>query len=464
MVIVEGDAGRGSGFITKMDSKTYVVTNAHVVRGNTKVTFKTISNQPLTTSPLEIAESADLVRAEVSESSDALDILNKLEDAIKIGEAVVVMGNSEGEGVVRELEGRVVGIGPDRVEVDAPFVPGNSGSPILLKASGAVIGVATYLLIPRTLQEQDKGNAGTPKAPVVTSLNEVRRFGFRLDVVDKWLTPEPDRLVREGLKLADIELATEAIMGAAQDVILNPGARTAESYMPRARMQASPALSSLGMAINEFSNTYKTAATRLEKIAAANVLFQKLRDAAAADVKGFKPEHFSGCNGGFFQKNLDKRKRIYQQMEEIKAEFNLFVSRPAVAPAPAAAPATPAPAPAPAPAAGDYTIIPGRGPFMLRTSKVNRGGNEAVVAEVVSFEIFATGRENYCWVVQLDGQVLNRYKLTNGRLAVPTPRAGDYKVFVAKKSADGRTLTISSTVVTFTATGNPNSINIRALY
>ncbi|MBL9179616.1 MAG: trypsin-like peptidase domain-containing protein [Verrucomicrobiaceae bacterium] len=443
-----------------MDGKTYVVTNAHVVRGNTKVTFKTMSNQPLTTGPLEIAESADLVRADVSEAPDALDILKNIEDATKIGEAVVVMGNSEGEGVVRELEGRVVGIGPDRVEVDAPFVPGNSGSPILLKASGEVIGVATYLLIPRALQEQGKGDAGAAKAPLVTSLNEVRRFGFRLDVVDKWLAPEPDRLVREGLKLADIELATEVIMAAAQDVVLNPGARTSESYMPRARMQASPALSSLGVAINDFSSSYKNSATRLEKIAAANVLFQKLRDAAAADVKGFKPEHFSGCNGGFFRKNLDKRKRIYQQMEEIKAEFNLFVSRPVAAPVPAAAPAMPAPAPA----AGDYTIIPGQGPFMLRSSKVNSGGNEAVVSEVVRFEIFATGRENYCWVVQLDGKVINRYKLTSGRLAVPTPRAGDYKVFVAKKSADGRTLTISSTVVTFTATGNPNSINIRSLY
>ncbi len=458
MVIVEGDAGRGSGFITKMNGKTYVVTNAHVVRGNTKVTFKTMSNQPLTTGPLEIAESADLVRADVPEAPDALDILKNIEDVTKIGEAVVVMGNSEGEGVVRELEGRVMGIGPDRVEVDAPFVPGNSGSPILLKASGAVIGVATYLLIPRALQEQDKGNAGTGKAPVVTSLNEVRRFGFRLDVVDKWLTPEPDRLVREGLKLADIELATEVIMAAAQDVVLNPGARTAESYMPRTRMQTSPALSSLGTAINEFSNTYRNAATRLEKIAAANVLFQKLRDAAAADVKSYKPEHFSGCNSGFFQKNLDKRKHIYQQMEEIKAEFNLLVSKP-IAPARTVAPAAAAPAPAPAP--GEYTVVPGNGPFLLSSSKINSGGDEAVVAEVFRFDVFATGRENYCWVVQLDGQVINRYKFTSGKLTVPTPRAGDYKVFVARKSADGRTLTISSTVLTFKATGNPNSINIR---
>ena len=40
MVIVEGDQGRGSGFVVAMDGKTYVVTNAHVVRGNKNLSLE----------------------------------------------------------------------------------------------------------------------------------------------------------------------------------------------------------------------------------------------------------------------------------------------------------------------------------------------------------------------------------------------------------------------------------------
>ncbi|MBR1921277.1 MAG: hypothetical protein IJ829_04650 [Kiritimatiellae bacterium] len=42
-----------------------------------------------------------------------------------------------------DLFGKVCGVGPENVEVDAPFVQGNSGSAVL-NAKGEVIGVATF--------------------------------------------------------------------------------------------------------------------------------------------------------------------------------------------------------------------------------------------------------------------------------------------------------------------------------
>ena len=158
--------------------------------------FKNLRNGELVTGPLEIADQVDAVRAVVVTGADSMLELETQIARLNIGDEVVVVGNSEGAGVIREIPGRVIGIGPDRIEVDAQFVSGNSGSPILLKSTGRVIGIATFMQIPR-------GGAGT-NSPL--SLNEVRRFGYRLDTVAKWITPvTKDRLFFEGLKLTEMD-------------------------------------------------------------------------------------------------------------------------------------------------------------------------------------------------------------------------------------------------------------------
>src|SRR5215218_8945683 len=63
VVVVEGDEGRGSGFLVFMGTQVYVVTNAHVVSGSRKIAFRTLSNRALAIGPLEVADDADLVRA-----------------------------------------------------------------------------------------------------------------------------------------------------------------------------------------------------------------------------------------------------------------------------------------------------------------------------------------------------------------------------------------------------------------
>ncbi len=180
MVIVEGDEGRGSAFVVRMEGKTYLVTNSHIVRGNANLKFKTLNNLDLATGALEIADKIDAVRCELSGAVQGLEIMPGIEQKVRIGDEIVVAGNAEGAGVVREIPGKIVGIGPDRIEVDAGFVPGNSGSPILLKSNGEVIGVATYLKIPWQTRTGVKS---------ATSLNEVRRFGYRLDTVTRWISP-----------------------------------------------------------------------------------------------------------------------------------------------------------------------------------------------------------------------------------------------------------------------------------
>ncbi len=285
MVIVEGDEGRGSGFVVRMDGKTFLVTNSHVVRGNRNVKFKNLRNATLPTGALQIADQVDAVRAEVTGVLSPLELETQIEQ-VKIGDEVIVAGNSEGEGVIREIPGKVVGIGPDRIEVDAEFVPGNSGSPILLKSTGKVIGVATYLKVPRG------GRTGT-KSPF--SLNEVRRFGYRLDTVTKWITPSTrDRLLLEGIKLAEMEDLMSSIAGVVGSNAAFVTKWGASSFVKKDQARQYPAFAALSLAIDDFVKQQTAAKGDDEKAKNTTAFFASLKNLVSDDVRGLKENQFSG--------------------------------------------------------------------------------------------------------------------------------------------------------------------------
>ena len=79
-----------------------------------------------------------------------------------------------------------MGIGPDRIEVSAEFIPGNSGSPIIHAATGKVLGIATYLTRRYEAFTNADGKAGATPAKDSPGAMVVRRFGFRLDSVKQW--------------------------------------------------------------------------------------------------------------------------------------------------------------------------------------------------------------------------------------------------------------------------------------
>ena len=116
---------------------------------------------------------------------------------MRIDDAVVVLGNSGGAGVVTKIAGKIVGIGPDRIEVSAEFIPGNSGSPIIHVKTGQVIGIATYL----TKRYDEFSN--NKKGPVV-----VRRFGYRIDNVAAWERVDWNSFRAEAAQMRQISTLT----------------------------------------------------------------------------------------------------------------------------------------------------------------------------------------------------------------------------------------------------------------
>ena len=170
LFIVKCGNGQGSGFTCKMDDGIWLITNEHVTRPGGFFCAYTHDGRKVSMakrSHIEVATNRDLVRIPINnEFSSSLEIDS---EPLSIGDWLCTFGNSDGSGVLTSLEGKILGLGYDKVEVSIPFVQGNSGGAIL-NSSGKVVGVVTY-----AMRENEPNNW----VKTGTRFNEVRRFGVR---------------------------------------------------------------------------------------------------------------------------------------------------------------------------------------------------------------------------------------------------------------------------------------------
>lgn len=172
VVVITGDMGSGTGFIVEMDGATWLMTNEHVVSGQGRIKASTLSGKRIIpTDRVDIAINRDLIRYKIEGGYKALKWRSS---ELAMNEPVWVFGNSDGSGVVTSISGYIIGLGPDKIEVSARFVSGNSGSPVVDK-NGDVVGVATFA--------ESKRNY-TDWAKVGTRFNEVRRFAETIGGVE----------------------------------------------------------------------------------------------------------------------------------------------------------------------------------------------------------------------------------------------------------------------------------------
>ncbi|OYV05807.1 MAG: hypothetical protein CFE26_09655 [Verrucomicrobiales bacterium VVV1] len=184
IVLIEGDEGVATGFISNVNNMECVVTNLHVLGNNQKFTIKTLDGKPVTVTSQGIsgavgADIALLRLATPTGKAPSLALAESVLKSAKIGDNVAVVGNRLGGGVATQKVGKILGVGPARIEVDATFESGNSGSPIYDLISKQVVGVAAYT------EAVPVGDASTATTPVMPKL-ETRWFGYRLDTVEKW--------------------------------------------------------------------------------------------------------------------------------------------------------------------------------------------------------------------------------------------------------------------------------------
>lgn len=216
LVFVTGTEGAGSGFVAAMGNGDFLVTNAHVVAGIPDAAFKKLDGSTLQGGSPSMAVGEDIFCMALPAGGTPLPIMRGVDSNAAIGDDVAVLGNAEGQGVINTIIGRIVGIGPNLVEVDAPFVPGNSGSPIIHLKTGKVIGVATYYVT----NEYDVTTERKLIRPVI------RRFGYRLDGVNQWQSVNWGAFWRQRDQMESIEKLTADLFDFFVDLDDNKGAVT----------------------------------------------------------------------------------------------------------------------------------------------------------------------------------------------------------------------------------------------
>jgi hypothetical protein len=221
LVFVTGSAGAGSGFILKIGSGgNFLITNVHVAAGIRDAAFKNLDGQVVQTGVPSMAVGEDIFCMSTPAGTTPFEMMQDVGTNAAVGDDVVVLGNAEGGGVINTIMGKIVGIGPNLVEVDAPFVPGNSGSPIVHVKSGKVIGVATYLVT----QQYDLTTDQKLPQPVV------RRFGYRIDAVKNWQPVNWRAFCAQAEQMESVEALTSDLSGFITDLADNKGKVLVDKY------------------------------------------------------------------------------------------------------------------------------------------------------------------------------------------------------------------------------------------
>jgi hypothetical protein len=208
LVLLEGDNGSGTAFICKVRDIPFLVTNIHMLgcadaadsygNGLDRIRAKTLDGQTLNLLSIYGAEDHDLCIMRFAEEADYTDIALEFEantgNAVQVGDPVVIPGNSKGGGTMVWTEGNVVGVGPTKIEHDAPVYEGNSGSPIIHIPSGKVIGVLSYaeqVPIESYFDETSFKNKGS------AIKSKVRYYGYRLDSATNWYAIDLPRFCKQ---------------------------------------------------------------------------------------------------------------------------------------------------------------------------------------------------------------------------------------------------------------------------
>ncbi|MDP9261671.1 MAG: trypsin-like peptidase domain-containing protein [Actinomycetota bacterium] len=230
----------GSGFV--IDKAGHIVTNYHVVRGAQRVQVSFSNNERLAAQVVGRDPATDVAVLQVKAQSRALtplDLGNS--DAVRVGDAVVAIGNPLGEdrsitsGIVSALQRRIFapnGAPIDNViQTDAALNHGNSGGP-LLNTRGRVIGVNSQI----QTADGSGGNIGIGFAIPVNTVKNVAAQLIAKGVVEhpfvglsaRAITPHVAALfrlpVKSGLLVGKVckssGAADAGVRGARQEVTL----------------------------------------------------------------------------------------------------------------------------------------------------------------------------------------------------------------------------------------------------
>ncbi len=243
VVLIDTPTARGSGFFAAPDT---VVTNAHVVEGNSSVTLKLADGGSLPARVVRSEPSVDLaiVRPITPRPGQTTLQLGSIatarpgQEVIAIGSPLGLLQNTVTRGIVSGI--RNAG-GVMLIQTDAAVNRGNSGGP-LLDRYGRVIGITTLKMVP----------AGAESLAFAVAVDHVRPLleGKPLDRAAQPSSTEQGNPLASAFGPAQSQTEVMREQGAAQyERIMQAAAKRADSlddYWQRFRAACRPAVAPNG--------------------------------------------------------------------------------------------------------------------------------------------------------------------------------------------------------------------------
>ncbi|MBV6500600.1 MAG: hypothetical protein CJBNEKGG_03082 [Prosthecobacter sp.] len=325
VILISGDNSSGSGFIVNTGGKTYLYTAAHVLTGMDKPTFKTpegIDVKIPSMNSLEISDDPKIVDVVRIPLAGALPPGFQLATDAAVDDDIVAYGNSGGESVVTALNGKIVGIGPNEIEVDAKVVPGNSGGPIVRKGTNSIVGLVTRAVKkPTDIWIKD------------TPFEGVRRFAARPERVAKWTQTTLHGLREQGKRIERMRTETLAIAAVLDldyftDGVDAPTIQKGDFSVREVLKLAAP--TKVGATVNGAVATLNATLRANSSIKLAEVaskqaygkFFGDIYQAAKSGVTDMSKSDFFQYNREAYQVEVDLRKEVTAEMLKIAREVH----------------------------------------------------------------------------------------------------------------------------------------------
>lgn len=209
VVLIKGDNGQGTGFLTKTANGPVVITNLHVLAENPNLKILTSKGEQIIPTGLKAASDRDLAMFTIEDKGYTyLELASSVESSAAAGDPTVIPGNSEGGEVTLKTNGKVVAIGPGRVEFDNPIFHGNSGGPVYDVKSKKVIAVVVGASKMRPQDDLDKSSFANSNSAIKGNW---RYFGLRIDTVPAWENYDQGGFLQQTLFLKEFHEQSRAL-------------------------------------------------------------------------------------------------------------------------------------------------------------------------------------------------------------------------------------------------------------
>lgn len=201
VVLITGDNAEGTGFLIRTSDGPAVVTNIHVIANNPNLKITTNTGALVNMLSAKAASDRDLALLAIEDANYSyLEVSTNINRTVQPGDDVITPGNSQGGGGLLKTWGKIVEIGPERIEFNDPNYHGTSGGPVFHPRSGKVLGVVAEATKVITTDDLNKTSFASRNSATSGSMHY---FGLRLDTVTAWVPIDWQRFQNESAFLDD---------------------------------------------------------------------------------------------------------------------------------------------------------------------------------------------------------------------------------------------------------------------